>query len=56
MQTKTLLVVAVLLAVVMSIAIYWQQGDVRHAEAVNKLLEYQDVNPFKQLGRQPNEH
>jgi hypothetical protein len=56
-SSKAVLIVA--LAILGMTASVWASlasYDARHKEAVDKLLEYKDVNPFRQMGKQTHEN
>lgn len=51
-----LVAVLAIIGMTASVAVYLAFSDARHKQAVEKLLEYKDVNPFRQMGTQVHEN
>lgn len=56
MDSRAILVAALaIIGMTVSVAVYLAFSDAQHKQAVEKLLEYKDVNPFRQMGKPANE-
>lgn len=56
-SSKAVLIAALaIMGMTISVAAYLASSDAEHARAVEKLLEYKDVNPFRQMGKQAHEN
>ena len=57
MQIKLILIAVLALgSIIASVFAYQVFTDAEHKKAVDKLLTYEDVNPFKQMGKPANEN